>query len=334
MQKNIAFYVSDHNEEHALRTMPLLQNILKMESEGKVFVKSGKEQIRQMKECLAPNPNLFFSEMEMRDQDIEAWDDLAEVEMAFLKKEGIGLIVSDICPWIFIAADELRIKSILVGNYTWADLSDDIDEKEEYLSCYELASHMFLYDFHKPEMTGYGVEYDMISMMNFPYHMDVIESLKEKFGGSYVFVDVPGREPVDVSEYPYCFVATEGTHLMGDNVVVFQEKTWVKHDYIAASTYVIGYASWIGIGQAVLANKKGAFLVKDNEPMERFMVDLLKKRGQCLEFNEEEWSDLGEILGKLEKFSYSYEHGYYNSDYDLARYILYAYPEKRRRNRS
>ena len=288
MQKNIAFYISDHNEEHALRTIPLLENILKMESEGKLFVKSGKEQIRQMKECLAPNPNLLFFEMDMRDRDMEVWDDLAEAEITFLKKEKIGLIVSDICPWIFIAADQLRVKSILVGNYTWADLSEDAEEKEEYLSCYELASRMFLYDFHKPEMTGYGVEYDILSMMNFPYHMELIESLEEKLRGPFIFVDVPGREPVDVSKYPYCFVVTEGTRLTGDNVVDFKEGIEEIHDYVAASAYVIGYASWMGIGQAVLANKKAAFLVRDNEPMDRFMVDLLKKRDQCVEIGADE----------------------------------------------
>ncbi len=334
MQKNIAFYISDHDLQHGLRNIPLLQNILKMENEGRLFVKSGKEQIKQMKELLSPNPNLQFCEMEMRDQDMEAWDELAEREMIFLKKEQIGLIVSDICPWIFIAADELRIKSILIGNYTWSDFSEDIEEKEAYASCYELANRMFLYDFHKPEMTGYGVEYDLISMMNFPYHMEKVESLEEKLGGSFIFADMPGIGPVDVSSYPYRFVVTEGTDLRGDNVVVYEEGPGEIHNYVAASIYTIAYASWTRVGQVVLSNKKAAFLVKNKDDINRYVLDVLKQRGQCVEIEEEEWENPGEVLEKLEKFSYSYEHEYYNSDYDLARYILYAYPEKRRRNRS
>ena len=88
MGKNIAFYISDHNMEHCMR---------KIEDEVHIFVKSGKKQMECVRSFLESDERIHFHEMEMRDREIENWEVLAENEEAFLKKEKIGLIVSDIC---------------------------------------------------------------------------------------------------------------------------------------------------------------------------------------------------------------------------------------------
>jgi len=64
------------------------------------------------------------------------------------------------------------------------------------------------------------------------------------------------------------------------------------------------------------------------------MIGTLVERNQSILAEEKEIFKIEELLKKLEVFSYSYEQEYYNSDYDLAKKILFAYPEKRRRNRS
>jgi len=356
MQKNIAFYISDHNMEHAFRNVPILQNMLKMEEEVQIFVKSGKMQVEWMKSYLKPDERLHFLAMEMKDRETDLWDTLAQGEEEFLREEKIGLVISDICPWIFLSADNLRIKSLLLANYTWADLAKEEEEKEEYLSCYELASRFFIYDLHVPELTGYGVEYEMVSLLNRPYNMEVIESLEEKIGGPFVFVDLPkwqeekkdeaahgdernheekiGRTGRDLSYLPYRFVITEGTPLKGENVIVLSKETKNPQDYVAASRCLIGWGSWNTISQALLSNKKAAFFVQAEIPMSSRMIGTLVERNQCILAEEKEIFKMEELLKKLEVFSYSYEQEYYNSDYDLAKKILFAYPEKRRRNRS
>ncbi|MBQ4340025.1 MAG: hypothetical protein IJC41_03380 [Firmicutes bacterium] len=334
MQKNIAFYISDHNMEHAIRTIPILQNILKIAEELMIHVKSGREQIDLIRNSIKASDHLYFYEMDMRDRDIDCWDEMAEEEAGFLKERKIGLIVSDICPWIFLAADELRVKSLLLGNYTWAELCETEEEKEEYLSCYEQASHIYIYDLHSPELTGYGVEYDLVSMISCPYNMEEIESVNERLGRPLVFADVPMTGSIDVSEVPYHFVVTKGTPLQGANVTVLSGDIENLQDYVAASSYVIAYGSWNRMGEALLANRKSAFLVKDDIPMSRQMIDILKQREQCIEAAEEDLTQIELLLNKLKEFAYSFEYDYYNSDYDLAKKILFAYPEKRRRNRS
>lgn len=334
MGKKIAFYISDHNMEHVIRNIPLLQNILKIENDLQLFIKTGREQIALIKKWIGKEERLHYYEMEMKDRKRECWDALAEEEVLFLKEEKIGLVVSDICPWIFIAADELRIRSLLLGNYTWAELCEEEEEREDYLSCYEMAFRMFLYDLHTPELTGVGVEYELMSMMNRPYHMEKIESLVYGLEKPLVFSDISGEKNVDVSGLPYSFVVTEGCIFAGENVTVLSKDEKDLQDYVAASSYVIAEGGWNRIAEAVLANKKAAFLVNEQIPMSRQMVAMLKERQQCVEVTEDELSEIEKVIKRLDEFHYSYDYEYYNSDYDLAKKILFAYPEKRRRNRS
>lgn len=332
MQKNIAFYISDHNMEHALRNIPIINTILKMENSLQLYVKSGKEQIDFIKSQVDEKERLRLCAMEMMDQRTENWDNLAEEEKIFLKEEGIGLVVSDICPWIFLAADELRIKSLLLANYTWADLCKEEEEKEDYLECYELASKMFIYDLYSPDMTGYGVEYELISMMNRPYSMEKIESIHSAYELPLVFADIAGN--FDVSGLPYHFLVAGEKEWRGENITYLPDDTDNLQDYVAASKYVIADAAWNRISEILLANKTAALIGREDLPMGREMVGILKKRQQCIEILPDELSDIGSVLARLEQFTYSYEYEYYNSDYDMAKKILFAYPEKRRRNRS
>ena len=103
---------------------------------------------------------------------------------------------------------------------------------------------------------------------------------------------------------------------------------------MAASKFVIADVSWNAIAEVVLSNKKAAFAVKEKLSSSRWMLDLLKERGQCIELRRDMWLDMESLLNELENFCYSYDHEYYNSDYDMAKQIIFAYPEKRRRNRS
>lgn len=335
MKKNIAFYISDHNKEHILRNIPIITNILKIEEEVHLFIKSGESRISFMQSFFGYEERLHFYGMEMKDCQIDCWDEMAEKESLFLQKEQIGLVVSDICPWIFLATDDMRIKSLLLGHYTWADICEDEEEKEEYLSCYELASRFFIYDLHSPQMTECGVEYDLMSMMNKPYNLEKIETLGMQFGNPLVFVDVRSVDgPIDVSGLPYYFITVEGTDLCGDNVMILPKETKNTQDYVAVSSYVIADATWNRIGEVVLANRKSALIGRENLPWSKEMVAVLKERQQCIEIGEDELKDMKSLLDGLKEFRYSFDQEYYNSDYDLAKKILFAYPEKRRRNRS
>ncbi len=333
MAKNIAFYISDHNMEHAWRNIPVLHTILKMENDLQLYIKSGKEQIAYMMKRMHRDDRLHFYGMDMREECPENWDELIEKEIDFLKEQQVGLVVSDICPWIFLAADELRIKSLLIGNYTWVDLCGEKETLQEaYLECYELASKILIYDLHQPSMMNYGVEYELISMINGAYNIEEIERIKYSAALPLVFTNLDGN--YDVSGLPYHFVVAGNENWKGDNVTCLPADTPDLQNYIAASRFVLGKGSFSLIAQVVLANKKSALAVDGNIPMSKNMIDLLTKREQCIQITEENMEDVGAVLKRLEEFSYSFEHEYHNDDYEIAKKILFTYPEKRRRSRS
>ena len=193
---------------------------------------------------------------------------------------------------------------------------------------------ILIYDFYMPELTGYGIEYELISMVNRPYDMHVVESLGQHLGGQIIFVDVLDLEETDVSGMPYYFLVTEHTRLKGENVTVLEAGPEHIHNYVAASAYVISDASWNRIAEVVLANRKAALFEKEDLPFNGGMIEMLENRGQCIRVMKDDETDIAELIRKLEDFSYSYDYEYYNSDYDLAKKLLFAYPEKRRRTRS
>ncbi len=333
MTKNITFYISDHNMEHAWRNLPVLHTILKMENDLQLYIKSGKEQIIYMKNRLQIDDRLHFFAMEMREESPDSWDELIENEIEFLKEQKIGLVVSDICPWIFLAADELRIKSLLIGNYTWVDLcGDNVMLQEAYLECYELASKILIYDLHQPSMMNYGVEYELVSMINEPYNIEEIEGLRYGTGQPIVFTDLEGTH--DVSNLPYHFFVIGNHNWKGLNVTCLPADTQNVQNYIAASRFVLGKGSFRLISQVVLANIKSALVEDGKIPMSKEMIDILEKRHQCIQITEENMEDVGVVLERLEEFSYSFEQEYHNDDYEIAKKILFSYPEKRRRTRS
>lgn len=332
MEKRIAFYISEEGMGHALRNIPIIRTMDKLESDLTLYLKSGQEQLDWMKQELGEREGLVYAPLEMREQEPEMWDDLIEAERDFLQQEQIGLVVTDVCPWILLVADELRIKSILIGH--------QIREEEAYLECYEAASQMLLYDLHTAVMPTLGVSYEPVSLVSLPYNMEKIEGWKAAYGGRLVFVDVAAGEKagsLDVGSLPYRFLTVEGADrlvLTGENVTRLPADTRYLHNEIAAVSYVIADADWERMAEILLSNKKAALLEQKEDPGSRERLDQLLERQQCIEIQEMELQDISGILERLREFSYSLEQEYHNDDYEIAKKILFAYPVKRRRNRS
>lgn len=142
---------------------------------------------------------------------------------------------------------------------------------------------------------------------------------------------------MDVGSLPYRFLTVEGTDrltLTGENVTVLPADTRYLHNEIAAASYVIADADWGRMAEILLANKKAALLEQREDLGSRERLDQLIERQQCIEIQEMELEDISGILERLREFSYSFDQEYHNDDYEIAKKILFAYPVKRRRNRS
>ncbi len=269
------------------------------------------------------------------DRFLEQWDGLAEKEKEFLKTERIELVVSDLCPWIFIAADELRIKSILLTDFTWDHLYDEhMDDEvcELYRENYEMASKVVLYDVHMPEMETIAEHFELVSLISHPYDMEMIWQLKSNAAGPIVFVgeDMPFTEKLEELPFYFIYADEENTYSEAENVLSPDDYVKNMHNYIAASDYVIARPHWDIMAYSLLANKKAAYCPRIDLATEWNRTAVLKEREQCIEITEKDLTDLGDIIKRLDSLEYSYETGYHNDDYEIAKLILESYPKKKR----
>ncbi len=100
-------------------------------------------------------------------QYIESWEQRIEREEQFLTHEQPDLIVSDIVPWVFHAAKQANITSVLISNFTWVDIYEEYLSAElvkAYQDCYALADEVFMYELSGSKMKERFVKYDEVSL--------------------------------------------------------------------------------------------------------------------------------------------------------------------------
>lgn len=359
MSKNIAFYISNHGFGHASRNIPIIRTLLKLEEDVRIHVKTAGPQLQFMKNHIGDDKRICYYEEStdvglilkegtlLIDEEklkqnisdfIDSWDDLVDCEHEFFQIENIGLVIADICPWVLQAADEARIKSILITNFTWVEIyQEHLPEElwDAYLKCYELASKVLIYDVYQPALPTYNPEYEMVSLVCREFQEEEVEAIKACYDKPIVLISVGMsvhlKEEIDVGDLPYHFIVTPGLDVKGKNVTYLSPDTRNTQNYVAASTYVISKAGWSTVAEALLSNRKCALLGRDTVAEDRTTIGILKEREQCIEIQTEDLLHMEKIIKRLEEFHYSFEHEYHNDDYDIAKKILFAYPERRRR---
>ncbi|MDO4555977.1 MAG: hypothetical protein Q4B70_12640 [Lachnospiraceae bacterium] len=361
MRKNIAFYISNHGFGHASRNIPIIKTLLKLEDEICIYIKTAGNQLSFMRQHIGEDERLIYCEqetdvglilkegtllvdqkrleMEIREY-VAKWDELEQQEEGFFKEKQIGLVVADICPWALEAADHARIKSLLITNFTWVEIYQEYLPEElwdAYLRCYEMASKVLIYDVHQPPLLEYNPEYELVSLVCREFCQEKVEEIQKVYKKPLVYVSVGMsadlEEEIDVGGLPYHFIVTPGLKVRGENVTNLPPNTKDAQNYVAACTYVISKAGWSTVAEILLSNKKAALLKRDTVAEDRITIETLKNREQCIEIETKELFHMDKILEKLEQFHFSYEHEYHNDDYEIAKKILFAYPERRRRVR-
>lgn len=335
--KSIAFYISDHGFGHASRNVPIIRYILEAKNDIKIHIITGVRQGEFIKESLGNIRNysninfrlintdlglilkdnsLDIDEKKLNEEIIKylnSWDNRIELEKEFLIDKRIELIVSDIVPWIFKCSERLKIRSVLISNFTWADIyKEHLEEKicDEFRICYKLASKVFLYNFYMDSMKEYIKEYEEVGFVCREFNLNKVNITKNKYEKPLIFVSV-GRSvdlnsEIDVRDLKYKFIATEGIRLTGDNVIYLPKETNNTQDYIKASDYVITKAGWGTIAECLIGNKKIAVLSRDNVAEDRWTIDQLIQKRLAIKVNYNS-IDIEEVVRNLESFNPDYK---------------------------
>lgn len=348
---NIAFYISNHGFGHASRNIPIIKE-LSHYKEVKLFVKSGKEQIEFIKQSLKDNLSkiaLFRDELDIGlvckndsfgvDKGmlenkliryIDFWDIMIEKEKVFLKENNINLVVSDIVPWVFKAAKGVKIKSLFISNFTWAEIYSNYFESyiyDKYLECYRIADKAFLYELHNEKIRKYFSDFDFVGFSVRQYDQSKAEIIKNSFDKPIVYVSVGrsvniGRR-IFVQNIPYDFIVTEGINLVGSNVHYLPKNISNTQDYILASKFVVSKAGWGTIAEAICAEKPIAVIDRNYIEEDRITAQKITDLKMAIKISEEEIYNFEDIIYKLNMFSYNeYNLKFHNESKNIAKKIV------------
>ena len=339
-EKTIAFFISDHGFGHASRNIPIIRYILEANKDIRVIIKTGKNQgefIRSLVGDFSGRVTYFYDFMDVGlilqensldidtekltekvEEYIQSFDGKVFKEIEFLYYYNVNLIVSDIVPWIFKCSNKLNIPSILISNFTWAEIYKEHLSKEicnEYIKCYKLADKALFYELYMDEMKEYIKDYEEVSLCSRDFDLVKVDKIKNSFKRSIVYLSV-GRsvdlnDEIDVSNLPYDFIVTDGIRLKGHNVYYLLKETPNTQDYLMASDFVITKAGWGTISEALLAKKKIALLSRDNVAEDRNTICTLKDKKLAIEVD----FNLEDILKKLEDFNPKFNRYDLKNDY-------------------
>lgn len=130
------------------------------------------------------------------------------------------------------------------------------------------------------EMESYIKNYEEVSLCSREFALEKADKIKESFKKPIVYISVGRsvdlRDEIDVSNFNYDFIVTDGIKLKGNNVYYLDKETSNTQDYIMASDLVITKAGWGIISEALLARKKIAVLSRENVAEDRNTINKLK----------------------------------------------------------
>lgn len=332
--KLVIFYISDHGFGHAARNIPIMKELLAVDQGVNIIVKTGIAQGEfiesnflgesrlsvikgSMDVGLVLKPMSFELDVptleERITQYIESWEQRIEREVRLLTHKQPDLIVSDIVPWVFHAAKQANIKSVLISNFTWVEIYEEYLNPglvQAYQTCYDLADEVFIYELSGSKMKDRFVKYDEVSLCARESDLSAVAEIQSRYHQPLVFVSV-GRsvdlaEAIDVSNEPYHFIVTEGIQLIGENVTYLPKETPNTHDYLCASGFVLTKAGFGTVAEDLLAKKKIAVIERDHIAEDRATVEWLVSHGLALPIQYEKGLHLSQLLNDLEQWTPNY----------------------------
>lgn len=288
----IAFYISDYGYGHATRSIALLRYMMSQPEFhcNRIIICTG-DVISFVKNSIGDNPNISYrntsldigyttnrgsvelSESGMHQAYLsymESFSTLIQQEKDFLMFSEVGLVISDISPIPFVAADKLGIASIGISNFSWFTAYQDTLEPQilqQLKMAYSKMDHFIsLPGADEPSWGRKG------SLATGFYCRSVVEEeitiLKRKLGLAqyqkvvFFTMGLSIHELDDVPRLPIwndlntAFIVSSNVTVQGSNIYAIPKTYLESQHYLAVSDFVITKPGWSTISEAVLFKKK------------------------------------------------------------------------------
>ncbi|NYE05887.1 hypothetical protein F4694_002662 [Bacillus niacini] len=315
--KTIAYYVSDYGYGHASRSIAIIRkllnhaeiNIILCHSFAISFIKASLNSTRityrnirtdigyfLKKDSLHPDKDLLLKEYKSFVQD---WDKYIKEEREFLTVNCVELVISDISPLPFYAAEGLGIPSVGISNFTWftayqglIDDSELLTFKEAYQKMthfYSLATSQEQWDIKTSVYGFYSREVDLKEVKRIKELVNPHGNKRIVFLGLGMKIDVGTLNKLPIWDSPNCvFLVSSNVHVDRPNIFPIPSDYLESQNYIAASDLVISKAGWGMIGEALSADVPLLILNRPSMKEDQNTTNYLNQRNLCETI---EWND-------------------------------------------
>jgi len=334
MIRRICFYLSDHGFGHIARSIPIIAKTVNYD-DVHVCIVCGERQLAFAKDNLGEllTENLYnrvsfrvmYTDVGLILKagtllpDVEgltkACEDFLEklpmrvkCEVAWLQKEQVDAAFCDMPIWAILACKRANVPMLYAGNFTWAEIYRGLlphDIFATYARCYEQIEYAILYALHNDEMLQFlpNAEKTEVSVVARPVHFNVVADIRQKHTRPIIFValgmSAQFQVPVDVSDVPYDFYATEGVPLLGEHVTVIPASTTNTQDYIAAADFIISKAGWSTVAECLLAKKPMALFERDSVIEDKATIQKLQQIQLAIRIQQNDLMDIQNIIKRL-----------------------------------
>lgn len=351
MNNHIAFYITNHGYGHASRNVPIIERILNENKEAIVYIKTDFERILFFKRNLVNYENqiVYFSSccdvgLPLHEQTLEVdveqlqekiinelqeWPSYIKKELLFLQQQKVDIVISDVIPWILLAAKKGRIPSILLCNFTWYEMYKEFLPDEltrPYYEAYKTAGKIFLYTLGNNDILHHYSQAEQVSLVSRRSNKNAIAEISRKYKHPIIFVSVGKSISMDkeynVSGIPGTFLITSGVRLKGENVIKLPLDLINTQDYIGASDYIISKTGWSTLAEIYLNQKKAAVIARGNNPEDNAVIEEIRRRKCGVLCTFDDLEHIEEIMEKLDSIQTKTLNDFYDDCERIVKSIL------------
>lgn len=328
--KTISFYISDHGYGHASRSIATIRRVLKnMDVEVYVncsyalsFVKKSLESFDERVKFrdvgndfgLITSDN-FSIQMEETEERLESWigswDEYIGREKKFSEERNVDLIISDVPPQPFEVADELGINSLLISNFTWHEIYEDLFSGRKFSDiedAYRKADLGLLIPFSTGcDPVKNTKEIDLVTRKPTRTKKEIRNELGAKENETLVYFGLGksyfGDNSIDVDKENFSLLVGSHNESVENPDYRIPKYVTESQNYIEAADLVVTKFGYSTISEAVYSRKPllvaSRGIIEDREGIRK----LKNNYPQALRISREEMfsGDWTEKIGKLRK---------------------------------
>lgn len=325
--KTIAYYISDYGYGHASRSIAIIRRFLEVNVNVNIIIctsfatsflrkslNSKHVSFRIINtdvgyylcdKTIKPDNSKINREYELFVRD---WSKKTSREFNFLQKNKIDMVISDISPLPFEAANNLNITSIGVSNFTWYTAYENIIDKTKlqvFKKAYMKMKHFYVlagsndynWECKKNNYSFFSRKIDLNEVGRIKELINANQYKKIIYFGLGMKINNIDLNSLPLWESKDCiFIVSSNLNIIRENIITIPFDYTDSQNYLAVSDLVISKAGWGTVSEAVINGIPLVILNRKELKEDQNTINYIKK------------NKLGEIIEWEDFINYQYKH--------------------------